>query len=283
MQRLETIVSDRVNRFDSEEIIYTILTTVRDGKRFQLQYYKTIQRIRQRNNLEILIIDDDLVPQVYLKELVDDFKASGFSSKYVHSSGRGRAAALNCGLIHAAGEYCFILDFDDMVFRNRILQFDRDRNRGIVGDITLYGGLYCFGSLSINSLHRDKSVCSLEDTIRRGMPKPHTFMVVNTAKGRNITYTDIIAGIDYRFIVDAYLSGLNVTVINKRVGIHFKYAQSTFSKKSRIVSQYQFIKTQIKILRAQPTFKGLFYILIRTFRIPIFLMLDGLKRSGFFR
>lgn len=261
---------------------FSLITTVRGGREFINQYFNAISRLSCDEKFEVIIVDDNTSEDPEITTLVSRFRATGFICNHYFTCGEGRAAALNLGLDKALGRYCFIADFDDIMFKSRLLKFQRDLNNGLTGAITLYGGLYCYCAQHKNLLVKDDRIKDIEKAIYKGMPKPHTFMVIDKLLCNSLRYRDVIAGIDYRFIVDAHILGLSIKVINERVGIHFKYPTSSFALRSRFRSQLEFLKSQALLIRHSPTLYGCYFFLLRLLRLPFFILLDGLKRSGIF-
>lgn len=263
------------------KIQFSVISTVRGGREFIDQYFNTISRLMCDNEFEVVIVDDNSSEDPEITKLVSRLRLRGLICNHYFTYGKGRAAALNLGLDKALGRYCFIADFDDIMFKTRLLKFKQDLSIGYVGAITLYGGLYCYSSQHKNMLVRDEVTNDINKAIYRGMPKPHTFMVIDKVLCMRMKYRDIIAGIDYRFIVDAYILGLDIRVINRRVGIHFKYPTSSFAKRSRFKSQFEFLKTQMLLIFYLPTLHGFYFFFLRLIRLPLIIALDQLIRSGF--
>lgn len=263
----------------SENPRFSLITTVRGGEKFFPQYLYALKRLRARSEIEVVLADDNPVVSPHLKSLVSDLRAIGYAVKEVHVGGKGRAQALNQALDAATCRYCLILDIDDIPFNRRFEILLRDIRNGSIGAINLYSGYYGYPNNRTSRLRKIPKPLRLQRAVMRGMPLPHTFMTIDKQQLGTIRYQEILAGIDYRLVSDAYIAGLRVNLSHERVGIHMKYPDSSFATRPQIQSQLCFLSTQARLLLRHPSPYGLFYALGRILRLPIFAFIDARKRG----
>lgn len=259
----------------------SIITTVRDGDAFIDQFMCAHQRLNVPSGvfLEVVIVDDNKIPSQILQDSLARLLQVGYRTQYIHSGGSGRSSSLNMAINAATSRYCLVQDFDDIPLRNRIQVFIDDLREKRLGVVTLYSGLYAYSrDGKVDRLQKIAGVKNINRAIRKSMPLPHTFMAIDKEGLGAIRYSDLIAGIDYRFVCDVYMAGLPVVLLNRRVGIHFKYAQSNFAKRSKIKSQLSFISSQWMLFAQSPSIVGAVYLLGRIIRLPLFFLIDQKKR-----
>ncbi len=258
---------------------FSIITTVRNGDSYLLQYFRSLAKMPDPSIIEVVLVDDNSSESNELRGTVAKLKDIGFLVQYLHSGGRGRACALNLGLALSSSRYCFIQDIDDVSFSCRFTKFLEDLKAGETGVLTLYSGYYGYFDEGRIRVRKVPKVHNVDIAVRRGMPFPHTFMVIDKLGLGDIRYEAVFAGLDYRLLCDAYASQLPIVLSNKRVGIHFKYPESNYSSKSKVLSQLSFLKTQIRLFTFEPSAAGLIFLVARIVRLPFFYIFDLRKRN----